>query len=324
MIPETSDGPFATAVIFCIMGPLNMIALIILTRLILEYDIRQAKKRFSFKQFFSPMNRILILAISCLMLFYICMAIQRFHELHTVQYKVGFVFEKFFLAIVETCGIYYSWIRGEAVVDIITPKFYNSLKYSVLIFPAFFFLQVIPTVASVTYYDESTAPVIIKYAEQGSIVIGGLIVCFFDTAFTFVFLTYMQQHKQLTQQDKKLYTISKYSVIATVTSFSAVFMYAAGFAFNSSALFDFSPNLISFTFWILVRMKYKLYKIADDVKSQNSSVQPRKPSVAVMEASAEKRISGQFGRIDDKTVLSPESKGGGSLPRNVRSSILKQ
>ncbi|ORY49186.1 hypothetical protein BCR33DRAFT_714216 [Rhizoclosmatium globosum] len=319
----TGDGPLGTTVIFCLMIPLNMIVLAILLNLILEYDVRQIGKRLSIKLLLSPMNRILILGVFCLIPFNICMVIQRFRDASTIEAKVSFVLEKLFLAIVELCGICYSWIRGEAVVNIVCPRFYNALKYSVMIFPAFFFLQVISTIAYVTYSVDSPGSIAILYAVEGSVILAGLIVCFFDAVFTVIFSKYIHQHKQLTKQDKKLYTISKYSVIATETSFSAVLMYAAGFAFNSGALFDFSPNFISFTFWVLVRMKYMLYKVVDGARSRISSLQKRKTSVAVTEETSERSASVQSGStIENQAniLVLPDYKGG-SLPRNVRSSI---
>ncbi|ORY49185.1 hypothetical protein BCR33DRAFT_714214, partial [Rhizoclosmatium globosum] len=143
----TGDGPLGTTVMFCLLIPLNMIVLAILLYLILEYDVRQAGKRLSIKLLLSPMNRVLILGIFCLISFNICMVIQRFRDASTVEAKVSYVLNRLFLAIVELCGIYYSWIRGEAVVDIVYPRFYNALKHSVMIVPVFFFLQVIPTIA---------------------------------------------------------------------------------------------------------------------------------------------------------------------------------
>ncbi|ORY49179.1 hypothetical protein BCR33DRAFT_20500 [Rhizoclosmatium globosum] len=126
------------------------------------------------------MNRLLILGLICLISFFVCMVIQRFMDLHSLESEVSFILEKFFLAMVESCATYYSWIRGEAVVDIVSPRIYYWLKYAVMVFQVFFFLQVIPPIAFAMYSKDSPAPPIVTYASQGSVILVGVIVVFLD------------------------------------------------------------------------------------------------------------------------------------------------
>ncbi|ORY49180.1 hypothetical protein BCR33DRAFT_20512 [Rhizoclosmatium globosum] len=58
-----TNGSLGTAIVYSLMIPLDCIALVILIHLIMEYELRRVGKRFSLKIFWSPMNRLLILAL---------------------------------------------------------------------------------------------------------------------------------------------------------------------------------------------------------------------------------------------------------------------
>ncbi|ORY49181.1 hypothetical protein BCR33DRAFT_714212 [Rhizoclosmatium globosum] len=109
-----------------------------------------------------------------------------------------------------------------------------------------------------------STPSVLIYTAQGSVILVGAIVVFLDTVFTVIFLKYIHQQRQLAERDRKLYTISKYSVIGTIFSFCAVAMYAVGFTLRST-----------FTIWVLIRMKQKLYRIVEEKRDRHSSLQRR-------------------------------------------------
>ncbi|KAJ3091966.1 hypothetical protein HK100_007061 [Physocladia obscura] len=198
---------------------------------------------------------------------------------YNVSYKISLVIVEFAISTCELCGIYYSWIRSNGIIDLIWPRAFKPVQILISVCPLFFFLQTATAILYCANYTEVNPVPTLSLVNSASIGVSGLTVAILDCIFTYIFAKYLadidsRSPNRGVATDRKFIVISHHGVAASVFSLCATAVYAVGFVYDSVFISALSPIFITFALWVLLRMKIVLLNVGGVNSTSTKLIKP--------------------------------------------------
>ncbi|KAJ3231518.1 hypothetical protein HDU81_003703 [Chytriomyces hyalinus] len=181
----------------------------------------------------------------------------------------------FCFAGLQTCLTWYTWLRGEAIFDIVFPRLLPSMRATV--FVGTIVLYVPPIVALIGVFVEANA--VLTRVSQVTIAVSGLVLSTFDLAVCLSFVMYLRQadtSPQLLNSDNDRFRITCfYGLITSFFEGAAICGYAVALTRASTLEFQIMMVVVrGFVFCghvTLVLLKVALHRQKEALRASKAN-----------------------------------------------------